>query len=119
MERIVKKMTVRSEDELRDRFNEWRIIEIVMKGSSSRHGYRRYLDEEKGMRMVRIYHESSNGRHWESYHVPADKCDLGLLKDLNENPLYYSDQWIVELTLLDPDEKIQLEVEVTNGRYFK
>ena len=119
LERIEKKMTVRSENDLREKYNEWRIIDIVTVGGSSRHGYRRYLDEEKGMRMVRIYHESANGRHWESYHVPASQCDLGLLKDLKYNGLYYCDQWIVELTLLNPEETIQLEVTVTNGKIFK
>ena len=119
LERIEKTMKVRSEDELRDEYGEWRIIDIETRGSSSSHGYRRYLDEEKKIRMVRIYHESNTGRHWECYRIPADECDLGLLRDINKNPLYYSDQWIVELTLLDPDEKIQLEVTVTNGRYFK
>ena len=119
MKRIEKKMIVTSEDELREKYNDWRIIDLVTIGSSSRHGYRRYLDKEKGKRMVRIYHESATGKHWECYHVPADECDLGLLKDLESNPLYYCDQWITEITLLDPEEKIQLEVEVTNGRYFK
>ena len=119
LERIEKKITVRSEEELKEMYAEWRIIDLETRGSSSRHGYRRYLDEEKKIRMVRIYHESNTGRHWECYRIPADKCDLGLLKDLNENPLYYCDQWITEITLLDPEEKIQLEVTVTNGRYFK
>ena len=119
LERIEKKMTVRSENDLREKYNEWRIIDIETRGSSSSHGYRRYLDEQKEKRMVRIYHESANGRHWESFHVPAEKCDLGLLRDLSTNPLYYCDQWITEITLLNPEETIQLEVEVTNGRYFK
>ena len=118
-ERIMKTMKVRSEDELRDEYGEWRIIDIETRGSSSRHAYMRYLDEEKGYRMVKIYHESNSGKHWESYHVPASQCDLGLLKDLKYNGLYYCDQWIVELTLLNPEETIQLEVTVTNGRYFK
>ena len=118
-ERTTKQMKVKSEDDLRSLYNDWRIIDIVTRGSSSRHGYRRYLDETTGKRMVRIYHESSSGKHWESGHYPADECDLGLLKELKENPLYYCEQWIVELTLLNPEETIQIEVEVTNGQYFK
>ena len=119
MKRIVRYMTVKSEEDLRAEFDDWRIIDIVTEGSSSRHGYRRYLDEEKGKRMVRIYHESVNGRHWECDHFPAEKCDLGLLKDLSKNPLYYCSQWVKEITLLNPEETIQIEVTVTNGRYFK
>lgn len=119
MKRIKKTMKVRSEDELREEYNDWRIIDLETRGSSSRHGYRRYLDEEKGKRMVRIYHESASGKHWECNHYPADECDLGLLKDLSSNPLYYCDQWIREITLLNPEETIQIEVKVTNGRYFK
>lgn len=119
MERIEKQMTVKSEDDLRGKYNDWRIIDIETEGSSSRHGFTRYMDEKTGKRMVRIYHESTTGRHWECNHYPADECDLGLLKDLEKNPLYYCDQWVKEITLLNPEETIQIEVKVTHGRYFK
>ena len=71
LERIEKTMKVRSEDELREEYNDWRIIDLETRGSSSRHGYRRYLDEEKGKRMVRIYHESKSGKHWEVVALPS------------------------------------------------
>ena len=71
LERIEKKITVRSEEELKEMYAEWRIIDLETRGSSSRHGYRRYLDEEKGKRMVRIYHESKSGKHWEVVALPS------------------------------------------------
>lgn len=109
------KREILTDDEMMDKYGDWKILRVYATSNSSRCGYR--MTEEDGKKGYSVYYESSTGRHYERWFHPGE--NLGILRDVKKIP--NMKDYIESFTITDGNEtkefyknwKLQKYVEET------